>query len=72
MSLSFDDIVCQVNSLFKLENEGMELKLCARFDAGQGRFNYAVMLITSKDDWLFYKQFVKGSQVGCAEILVVL
>ena len=55
MLLSFDDIVCQVNSLFKLENEGMELKLCARFDAGQGRFHYAVMLITSKDDWLFYK-----------------
>ena len=25
MSLSFDDIVCQVNSLFKLENEGMVL-----------------------------------------------
>jgi hypothetical protein len=72
MSLSFDDIVCQVNSLFKLENEGMELKLCARFDAGQGRFHYAVMLITSKDDWLFYKQYVKGSQVGCAEIVVVL
>jgi len=51
---------------------GNGVKFCARFDAGQGRFHYAVMLITSKDDWLFYKQFVKGSQVGCAEIVVVL
>ena len=48
----------------------MELRLHGRFDDGKGRSHYVVMPITCKNDWLFYKELVKGSQVGCTEIVV--
>ena len=59
MAPSFDDIICRVNSLFKVENEQMELRLHGRFDDGKGRSHYVVMPITCKNDWLFYKELVK-------------
>ena len=61
MPPSFNDITCRVNSLFKVENERMELKFCGRFDAGKKRSYYVVMPIASKNDWLFYKELVRGS-----------
>jgi len=67
---SFDDIMCRVNSLFKVENKRMELRLCGRFDAGKERSHYVMMPIGCENDWLFYKELVRGSQVGCAEIVV--
>ena len=33
---SFDDIMCRVNSLFKVGNERIELRLRGKFDAGKG------------------------------------
>ena len=70
MAPSFDDIMCRVNSLFKVGNERIELRLRGRFDAGKGRSHYVVMPIGCENDWLFYKELVRGSQVGCAEIVV--
>jgi len=67
---SFDDIMCRVNSLFKVENKRMELRLCGRFDAGKERSHYVMMPIGCENDWLFYKELVRGSQVGCEEIVV--
>ena len=61
MPPSFNDITCRVNSLFKVENERMELKFCGRFDARKKRSYYVVMPIASKNDWLFYKELVRGS-----------
>ena len=67
---SFDDIIGRVNSLFKVENVRMELRLRGRFDAGKGRCHYVLMPIGCENDWLFYKELVSGSQVGCAEVVV--
>ena len=70
MAPSFDDIIGRVNSLFKVENVRMELRLRGRFDAGKGRCHYVLMPIGCENDWLFYKELVSGSQVGCAEVVV--
>ena len=47
---SFDDIMCRVNSLFKVENKRMELRLCGRFDAGKEMSHYVMMLIGCEND----------------------
>ena len=41
---SFDDIMCRVNSLFKVENKRMELRLSGRFDAGKERSHFVAKL----------------------------
>ena len=43
VALSFDDIMCRVNSLFKVENEQMELRPYGRFDAGKEMSHYVMM-----------------------------
>ena len=50
MAPSFDDIMCRVNSLFKVENKRIELRLCGRFDAGKKRSHYVMMPIVCKND----------------------
>ena len=57
MAPSFDDIIGRVNSLFKVENVRMELRLRGRFDAGKGRCHYVLMPIGCENDWLFYKSW---------------
>ena len=67
---SFDDIMRRVNLLFKVRNERMELRLRGRFDAGKKRSHYVVMPIGCENDWLFYKELIRGSQMDYAEIVV--
>ncbi|KAF8779437.1 hypothetical protein HU200_002708 [Digitaria exilis] len=43
-----------------------------RFDAGGKRAHYVILPIAMEDDWVFYKDVVKGSQVSVAEIVVDL
>jgi hypothetical protein len=67
---TFEDIKTRVNSLFKVGNEEEELRIHVRFDSGDKRSHYAMMSITCGDDWLFYKECVKKSQVRYAELVV--
>ncbi|KAF8686823.1 hypothetical protein HU200_043323 [Digitaria exilis] len=67
---SFDNLVVQVNELFKVEREQWDICLRGRFDAGEKRAHYVLILIATEDDWMFYKDVVKGSQVNVAEIVV--
>ncbi|OEL24522.1 hypothetical protein BAE44_0014459 [Dichanthelium oligosanthes] len=60
---SFDDIIGRVGTSFKVENEHCELRLRGRFDAGDKRAQYMLMAISCEDDWIFYKECVKGSQL---------
>jgi hypothetical protein len=55
---------------FKVGNEGEELKIHGRFGSGDKRSHYVMMSITCGDDWLFYKECVKESQVHCVELVV--
>ncbi|CAL5035610.1 unnamed protein product [Urochloa decumbens] len=56
--------------MFKVGHEQEEITLCARFDVDDKRAHYVLMPITKEDDWLFYKELVKGSQVRCDEVFV--
>ncbi|CAL4907720.1 unnamed protein product [Urochloa decumbens] len=56
--------------MFKVGHEQEEISLRASFDAGDKRAHYVFMPITKEDDWLFYKELVKGSQGRCGEIFV--
>jgi hypothetical protein len=67
---TFEDIKTRVNTLFKVGNEGEELRIYGRFDSGDKRSHYVMMPIKCGDDWLFYKECVKESQVRCAELVV--
>ena len=67
---SFDDLCVRVSSIFKVGEQHSELCLCGRFDAGDKRAHYAVMPIESDNDWIFYKELVKDSQVGCVEVII--
>ncbi|KAF8673682.1 hypothetical protein HU200_048430 [Digitaria exilis] len=67
---SFDDLVVQVNELFKVEREQWDICLRGRFDAGEKRAHYVLIPIATEDNWMFYKDVVKGSQVNVAEIVV--
>ena len=58
---SFDDICVQVSSMFKVEEQHNELCIRGRFDAGDKRVHYVVMPIELDNDWIFYKELVKGS-----------
>uniref|UniRef100_K4ALQ4 SWIM-type domain-containing protein n=1 Tax=Setaria italica TaxID=4555 RepID=K4ALQ4_SETIT len=69
-SPTFDDIISRVNSLFKVGNEEDDLRICGRFDAGNKRSHYVLMPLACDDDWLVYKELVKGSQVACAKLVV--
>ena len=50
MAPSFDDIMCRVNSLFKVENKRIELRLCGRFDVGKEMSHYVMMPIGCEND----------------------
>ena len=52
MPPSLDDNICQVNSLFNVENVRMELRLRGRFDARKGRSYYVMMSIACENDIL--------------------
>ncbi|CAL5046466.1 unnamed protein product [Urochloa decumbens] len=56
--------------MFKVGHEQEEISLRARFDAGEKRAHYVLMPITKEDDWIFYKELVKGCQVRCGEVFV--
>jgi single-stranded DNA-specific DHH superfamily exonuclease len=58
---TFEYIKTRVNSLFKVGNEGEELRIHGRFDSDGKRSHYVMMPIAWGDDWLFYKEFVKES-----------
>ncbi|KAF8754818.1 hypothetical protein HU200_011434 [Digitaria exilis] len=49
-----------------------DICLRGRFDASGKRAHYVILPIATKDDWAFYKDVVKGSQVSVAEIVVDL
>uniref|UniRef100_K4AJ02 Transposase MuDR plant domain-containing protein n=1 Tax=Setaria italica TaxID=4555 RepID=K4AJ02_SETIT len=51
-------------------NEEKDLRIRGRFDAGDKRSHYVLMPVACDDDWLFYKELVKDSQVACAELVV--
>ncbi|RLN08441.1 hypothetical protein C2845_PM11G05700 [Panicum miliaceum] len=67
---SFDDLCVQVSKMFKVGEQHSELCIRGRFDVGDKRAHYVVMPIESDNDWIFYKDLVKDSQVGCAELVV--
>ncbi|CAL4907426.1 unnamed protein product [Urochloa decumbens] len=56
--------------MFNTGHADEELTLHARFDAGDKRYHYVLIEIKNADDWLFYKELLKESQVRCAEIFV--
>ncbi|CAL5068364.1 unnamed protein product [Urochloa decumbens] len=56
--------------MFNTGHMDEELTLRARFDAGDKRSHYVLIEIKNADDWLFYKELLKESQVRCAEIFV--
>jgi hypothetical protein len=66
---TFEDIKTRLNTLFKVRNEGEELRIHRRFDSGDKRNHYVMMPIKCGDDWLFYK-VCERSQVRCAELVV--
>ena len=41
-----------------------------RFDAGKGKSHFVLVPIACENICLFYKELVKGSQVGCAHIAI--
>ena len=67
---SFEEVFVRVRSMFRVGKEESELLIRGRFDAGDKRAHYMLMSIDTEDDWMFYKELVKGSQVGCLELVV--
>jgi hypothetical protein len=66
---SFDEVITRIRLLLDVPLNVLRF-CCVVGYAGDKRAHYVLMPLKSYDDWKFYKELQKGSQVNCAEVVV--
>ena len=67
---SFGDLVDRLKVMMNVDSTESAITLRGWIDSGRGLAHYMLYPIPNEDEWLFYTQCVKESQVCCAEVVV--